>query len=289
MASTRPALTPRALAPADVAAVVDIVNADRLPGQPRCTEAMLADTVAGRSPVDSGWWAELDQPAVEVVCDGAGVIRGAVSYARRRRDDTGLVLWLHGREEPSVVTTLLDQALGRLAGVATVEAFQFASALTVGLEGLPARHRRTTREALLTRGFIEADLWRYLRRDLPADLPLADGARIVPEDGQSGWRVELSDDGVPSGQAEVSIPVPELGVVWWIDVAPRHRRRGLGRTLLGSALDTLHRHGAREVILFVDDDAPPDDPDRGRGAANTLYDRAGFIEVDRLCSYRRSG
>jgi hypothetical protein len=62
----------------------------------------------------------------------------------------------------------------------------------------------------------------------------------------------------------------------------------LGHPLLGSALALVHQQGAREVILFVDDDAPPNDPERGRGAAIPLYDRAELIEVDRLGSYRRS-
>jgi hypothetical protein len=56
---------------------------------------------------------------------------------------------------------------------------------------------------------------------------------------------------------------------------------------LGSALEALHRQGAQEAILFVDDDAPADDAERGRGAANAMYDRAGFVEIDRLCSYTR--
>jgi hypothetical protein len=39
--------------------------------------------------------------------------------------------------------------------------------------------------------------------------------------------------------------------------------------------------------LYVDDDAPPGDPERDRGAANRVYDRAGFTEVDRLLSFTR--
>ncbi|MEU8695521.1 hypothetical protein [Streptomyces sp. NPDC048665] len=40
------------------------------------------------------------------------------------------------------------------------------------------------------------------------------------------------------------------------------------------------------MILFVDDDAPPGD-DRDRTAAKSLYESAGFREVDRLHSFSR--
>lgn len=56
---------------------------------------------------------------------------------------------------------------------------------------------------------------------------------------------------------------------------------GLGMRMLGSALHQLTELGASEVILYVDDDAAPDDPERGRGAANRLYDAAGFVAADR--------
>lgn len=289
MAITQSALTPRAFGVEDAAAVVDLINADAVPGQPACTEVMLAEAVAGRSPVDSGWWAELDRLAIDVLCDSEGAIVGAASYAQRARDGAGLILWLHGREEAAVVAALLDHAMKRLASTTTMEAFEFASALTVGLEGLPVRHRPATRQALLDRGFVEADLWRYMRRELPArDLSPARDALVAPDPEQPGWRIDVrGQDGAHLGDAQVSIAAPGLGVLWWISVEAPHRGKRLGWSLLGSALDVLYQHGAQEAILFVDDDAPPDDPERGRGAANALYDRAGFIEVDRLCSYRR--
>ncbi|HWE91878.1 MAG TPA: GNAT family N-acetyltransferase [Pseudonocardiaceae bacterium] len=291
MALARSVLTPRSFDVQDTAAVLGLVNADRIPGQPLCTDAMLSEAVTGRSPVDSAWWAELDRLVVDVLCDSRGVVRGAVSYARRARDGAGLILWLHGREEPAVIEALLGHATGRLGRASSVAAFEFASALTVGLEGLPVRHRPVTRDALRARRFAEADLWRYMRRDLPAaDLPRCHDADVLPDPEHPGWRVEVrGSDGVRVGDAQVSVAAPGLGVLWWIGVAASHRGQGLGWSLLGSALDVLHQHGAREVILFVDDDASADDPERGRGAANALYDRAGFAEIDRLCSYRRMG
>ena len=289
MGAARSVLTPRAYRAADTAAVLNVINSDLVPGQPWCTEAMLSVAAAGRSPVDSGWWAELDRLAVDVLCDGQGSVHGAVSFARRARDGAGLILWLHGRENPVVVDVLVDHAIGQLADTRSVGAFEFASALTVGLEGLPVRHRPVTRQSLLARGFGEADLWRYMRRDLPAaDLPRVHETQVMPDPDNPGWRVEAHGrDGALLGDAQVSVAAPGVGVLWWIGVEAQHRGQQVGWSLLGSALDVLHQQGAREVILYVDDDAPPDDPERGRGAANALYDRAGFTEVDRLCSYRR--
>src|SRR5206468_954185 len=68
---------------ADVAAVLGLSNADRLRGQPEVTAAMLAEAVAGRSPVDGGWWEELSEVRVEVLTDPDGRVSGVVSYARR--------------------------------------------------------------------------------------------------------------------------------------------------------------------------------------------------------------
>ncbi|OEJ23066.1 hypothetical protein AR457_38430 [Streptomyces agglomeratus] len=56
---------------------------------------------------------------------------------------------------------------------------------------------------------------------------------------------------------------------------------------LGSALDALTGLGAKEPILYVDDDAPPGE-ERDRTAANRLYESAGFTEIDRLYSYALS-
>lgn len=58
--------------------------------------------------------------------------------------------------------------------------------------------------------------------------------------------------------------------------------------MLGSALKRLAELGAREVILYVDDDAPRGDPERDRTAANRMYDRAGLTEIDRLYSFTRN-
>ncbi|OEJ56356.1 hypothetical protein BGM19_37185 [Streptomyces agglomeratus] len=166
-----------------------------------------------------------------------------------------------------------------------VEAFQFASALSLGLEALPVGHRAATVRALEQAGFTGKRLWRYMRADLPAPtLPRLPHVHIGhdPSD-RSGRRLEARHDGSTVAEAVIGLPFQGVGVLWWIEVAADARGRGLGRAMLGSALDALTGLGA-EAILYVDDDAPPGH-ERDRSAANRLYERAGFTEIDRLYSY----
>jgi ribosomal protein S18 acetylase RimI-like enzyme len=284
------ALSARPYAAGDQDTVLALVEADRLPGQPEATPAMLAEALAGRSPVDGGWWAELDNVLTDVVHDPSGRVRGVVSYAKRPGDGAGLILWLHAEEEDQAVAeALVGHALGRL-GPRTVHAFEFACALTLGLEGLPVRNRPATRRALEAAGFTGRDRWRYLHR--PLDGPLPTVAYPVADVRQCadppGWRMHLRDsDGTPVGEASIGRPSNGIGVLWWVSIHPAHRGRGLGRLLLGQCLAHLAAAGAREVIAYVDDDAPPGDREHDRTAANRLYDSMGFTELDRLWSFTR--
>ncbi|WP_229400875.1 GNAT family N-acetyltransferase [Micromonospora okii] len=179
---------------------------------------------------------------------------------------------------------LLNHALTELAGCPAVEAFSFATALGLGLEGLPVRHRPVTHAALTEHGFAGSDLWRYMRRGLPApDLPTCAYRTRRNEDDHV---LEVERGGRVVADASIGEPVDGVGVLWWIGVEPGTRGEALGMGLLGAALDMLAGLGAREVILYVDDDAPDDDPERSRLAANAMYERAGFIEVNRLWPYR---
>ncbi|MFJ3875952.1 GNAT family N-acetyltransferase [Streptomyces sp. NPDC090077] len=284
-----PSATPLALrpyAPADARAVLSLVNADRLPGQPVATPEMLREALAGRSPVDGGWWEELDPPATHVAVGPDGTPVGVVSWATRPEDGTGLVLWLHCREDPRVADALVGAALTAL-GPRPVEAFPLATALTRGVEALPRAHREATHEALERAGFHGAPQWRYLLIDLPApDLPRAAGVRTVPEPGDPhARRLEIRrGEAAAEAEAVIGLPVEGAGVLWWIGVRPPSRRRGTGRSLLGSALDALSRHGAREAVLYVETDTVPGAED-DRTAATALYRSAGFREVDVLHSY----
>ncbi|WP_018351934.1 GNAT family N-acetyltransferase [Longispora albida] len=271
---------------ADAGRVLELINTDRLPGQPECTAEMLRLAVSGSSPIDGAWWAELSDLRTRVLHGADGRPVGVVAFARRERDNAGVVLWLHAREDPARVGLLLDHALAELEGCATVEAFSFATALSLGLEALPVRHRPATHAALLERGFTGSDLWRYMRRDLPADLPVT-GYRSEAAVDQDGLVLRIDRGGETVAEATIGDPVAGVGVLWWISVQPQARGEGLGLKLLGSALELLAEQGAHEAILYVDDDAPADGPQRSRAAANAMYDRAGFTEVDRLYAFVR--
>lgn len=170
-----------------------------------------------------------------------------------------------------------------------VHAFHFASALSLGLEALPVRHRPATAAALERAGFTSERLWRYMRADLPAhDLPRLTRVKMTPDKGdKDARRLEARKGRRTVAEAVVGLPVQGTGVLWWIGVLPDVRGQGLGRAMLGSALDVLAGLGATQAILYVDDDAPPGD-ERDRTAAISLYESAGFVEVDRLYSYTLS-
>lgn len=280
-------VTVRPYRPPDRPRVLELVNADRLVGQPVATPEMLDQALIGRSVIDAGWWAELENLATEVVVDPDGAVRGTLATAVRQRDGAGVLLWCHGREDPSIVSTLVARATDRLTDRRTLHAFHFATPLSFGLEALPVRRRTVTDRTLRAAGFVGRDLWRYAHRRLPApELPVDSSSSVVrTTEEPAGWRIERRDSGRLIGEAVVTDPVQGIGLLSWISVDVTARGRGLSRSLLGTALRVLHDHGAREVVLYVDDDDPGGG--RDRTVANHLYETSGFLEIDRLHSYTR--
>jgi GNAT superfamily N-acetyltransferase len=272
--------------------VLALIEADRLPGQPPATAADLAQALAGRSSVDAGWWAELSDLRTDVALSpGSRSVLGVISYAHRVRDNAGVLLWLHTREDPAITQVLVRHVLARFGDRGVVHAFDFATALTTGLEALPSR-RRVTAGVLAEHGFTASDLWRYMVRDLPTgeDLDLSVPAGVALAGGASDdteeWTITATRDDRPLGQATICMPRAGLGMLCWLSVTETARGQGLGRVLLYRALQRLRDAGARQVILYVDDEQEPGG-DRDRRAANHLYDRCGFVEVDRLISFAR--
>ncbi|MEJ8631891.1 GNAT family N-acetyltransferase [Streptomyces sp. MS2.AVA.5] len=90
---------------------------------------------------------------------------------------------------------------------------------------------------------------------MPAEsLPRLDHVQVGPDPGgKDARRLEARHDGTLVAEAVVGIPQEGIGVLLWISVEPSARGRGLGRAMLGSALDTLRRAGG-----------PGSDPLRGR-------------------------
>jgi GNAT superfamily N-acetyltransferase len=272
--------------------VLALIAADRLPGQPPSTASDLAEALVGRSAVDAGWWTELSDVRSDVaLAPETESVVGVVSFAHRERDGAGVLLWLHAREEPVVADVLVRHVLAQFGDHVTVYGFPFATALTLGIEALPSRRRATTR-VLIGHGFTGSDLWRYMARDLSAaeDLDVAApvGVELVcrVSDDPEGWTITAAWNGRVLGEATVATPRSGVGMLCWLGVSDSERGQGLGRVLLYRALDQLRRAGARQVILYVDDDQEPGG-DRDRSAANHLYDRCGFVQIDRLISFVR--
>ncbi|MCA1842733.1 MAG: GNAT family N-acetyltransferase, partial [Actinobacteria bacterium] len=214
----------RPLGPDDVEALCALVDRDRLPGQPACTPERVATALAGRSTTDPWWWGELATMRTIGVEDAGGSLVGAGALGRRRSGDRYL-LWLHGGEVPEAVEAVLWPLLRGVRRGEPVFAFWSATELTVGLEGLPREHRPATHEALVARGFTGEDRWLYLTASAASEPPETPFRRRGHGTEQ---RVELEVDGRPVGGAELSLPAPNLGVIWWLEIEPEYRRRGLG-------------------------------------------------------------
>ncbi|MGH8971749.1 MAG: GNAT family N-acetyltransferase [Acidimicrobiia bacterium] len=269
----------RPLGPADAAAICALVDADRLPGQPACTPERVMAVLTGRSTLDAWSWRQLATMRVLGAESGSGQLVGAGAVGRRPSGQRHL-LWLHAREERPVLDALLVNLLRGVRLADPVSAFSLGTELTVGLEGLPVEMRSATHEAVLARGFTGTERWLYLRGTEPSPAPAVPFRRR----GVSDIRVELAPGGTVVGNAELGLPAPGLGVIWWLEIDPDQRRQGHGRQLLRASRQVLADAGATETILFVDRDSPGT-PDRRPALA--LYLSEGFSIVDRLWSYRR--
>lgn len=214
--------------------------------------------------------------------DADGALVGAGALGRRRSGDRYL-LWLHAGEVPAAVEAVLWPLLRGVRRGDPIFAFWSATELTVGLEGLPRASRPVTHDALLARGFAGEDRWLYLTGGPVCEAPEVPFRRR----GQgTDLRVELEIGGQPVGGAEVSLPAPGVGVIWWLEIEPEYRRRGLGRQLLRATRSVLAEEQVTDVVLFVDHGDPSA---RDRRPALELYLAEGFTVVDHLWSYRRGG
>ncbi|MCM2393974.1 GNAT family N-acetyltransferase [Streptomyces albipurpureus] len=290
-----PRLTIRPYEERDERGVLDLVNADRLLGQPVTTGQMLRDHIGHHPRMVGDSVAPVAVPEADVVVDQAtGEIVGAAAYAARD-EASGYVRWLHCREGRVVADALIAHLLRRFGPDRRVDAFESPTPLGYFLEGFPARHRPTTLAAMESAGFTASDEWGYRH----ARLPLPGLARVeytLSEPHHPDLReMVVSEDGERVASATIGLPQYDgIGILWSITVEPPARGRGLGSALLGSAMTLLTELGAREVILFADD-APPPPPggdDRvpledDHTVVTRMYDRAGFREVDRLLHFIR--
>ncbi|MEV0230772.1 DUF5994 family protein [Nonomuraea sp. NPDC050786] len=260
----------------DADAVLALIDADRLPGQPACTPEKLDEAVSGLSQRDPALWADLEHSRTDVLVDQDDRVIGAVSCAVHHNDGAGQILWLHGREILDVVEALVSHALRELGGRDIIHAF--TAALGLGLAALPTGRRPVTTKALERAGFAGRNSWRYLRRTTPRDLDATACSlvEVVCSKGPPGWWLKARNDDC-SAQLVAQEPTDGLGVLWWFGADAGHADETLERALLQEADGLLRKHGASEITLYAAGDPEP---------TWAPFD-AGFTEIDHLVSYTR--
>jgi ribosomal protein S18 acetylase RimI-like enzyme len=275
--------TVRPYRPEDESAVRDLIDADRLPGQPHCLPGQPTARRNGAAPL-SGWAAPA-RPRISVLVDAGDRARGIVAYLSWADVRTGLICRLHARENPPALRALIRHALGALAHCLRVEAFVDAPAVDGGLVGLPRTRRAATHDALVRSGFTGRRQGCYLHRSLPAEVPSARVAvDVLPCEMPHGRRLIIREAAEPVAEAVIGVGPDRTATIHWIETLPSRRRRGLARLLLGQALALLAEEGATEVSAVLDD-AQQRSP--GRAAASRLFDSFGFTFVDDLWGYQR--
>ncbi|WP_155059493.1 GNAT family N-acetyltransferase [Streptomyces blattellae] len=273
--------TVRPYRPEDESGVRALIDADRLPGQPLCTPEKLAAARPG--PLAPADWSLPARPRISVLADAADGPVGVIAYRSFAGVRTGAICWLHAREDPPALRALVDHALAELAPCPQIEAFVSAPPGPLGPGGLPRTRRGTTHRVLLQTGFTGRRQGRYLRCALPAEsAPAKLVADVFPCDVPPGHRLIIREAAEPVAEALAGVGPDRTATVYWIETQPAHRRRGLGRKVLGQALALLAEQGADEVSLVIDDIQ-----NREGEPALRLFASFGFTFVDQLWTYQR--
>ncbi|MEV6946850.1 GNAT family N-acetyltransferase [Streptomyces sp. NPDC051172] len=270
----------------DEAGVRELIDADRLPGQQRCTAQRLA--AAGRSPLAlAGWTMPAGHPRISILADTADHPRGVIAFVSWSDVRTGVICWLYAREDPPALRALLGHACAELARCRRIDAFVGAPPGPLGPGGLPRGRRAATHDSLLEAGFTGRRQGSYLHRALPGDpwpAPAKLVADLYPCEFPPGHRLIIRDGAEPVAEAVVSVAPDHTATVYWIETRPTHRGRGLGRKLLGQALALLAEQRAVEAALVIDDSGACASESR---AVSRLFDASGFTLVDELWTYQR--
>ncbi|MER6072969.1 GNAT family N-acetyltransferase [Streptomyces sp. NPDC001817] len=279
--------TLRPLRPQDVPGVRELIDADRLPGQPHCVPEKLA--AVWQRPVPLVGREMTARPQISVLTDARDRPCGTVAYLSWADARTGLICWIHAHEDRSTLRALIGHALSALAHCPRIEAFVSAPPGALGPGGLPRTRRRATHDALVQTGFTGRCQGCYMHLGLPGEQPPGKVfADVFPCDFPPGHRLIIREDGEPVAEAVVSMGPDRTATLYWLETTPARRRRGLGRKVLGQALALLAEQGAGEVALVLDDAQRPTSQEQ---AATRLFRSFGFAVVDELWTYqhRRSG
>ncbi|MER8848538.1 MULTISPECIES: GNAT family N-acetyltransferase [Mesorhizobium] len=271
-------MTIRPINPRDHAAVLELINADRLEGQPECSLEMLRSALRGQSSVDDACWCELSDLRT-IVVEAHGRVAGAMSFARHKKTGDYAIAWLHACENGVVISDLIDHidVRAREKGHG-IQAFHLATNLTAGLEALPARHRETTLRSFHGYGFGHEDISSYMVLASKAGRT-PDPAIAVTKQEPSRWTLELWAGSQLAGSAEIGW-LYGTGVIWHLEVGHEHRGQGHGRRLATCASSLLLEY-ASSVILCVGHDCGGA---RDCSRAKHLYASLGFVQVDTLVS-----
>ncbi|MFB7867873.1 hypothetical protein [Streptomyces sp. NPDC056069] len=253
--------------------MLQLIDRDRLPGQPAITPAGLSHALrAGEG---------LESAGCDVLVSADDAVLGAVSYAVPKSDSVGVLLWLHCLEdEQSLAQMLVDHTLTEL-GRRTVHAYAVPTAMAPA--GLPMRNRPGTRRALEACGFSGTDRWRYLHHSLDTLSPRVYAVADLIEHAGGGWQLFLRErGGIRIGEACISAPIGGAAVLEWVTLAPERRR--LGHILLEQCLTKLADRGIDHVTTCLH---APDFDNPHYEAALHLHEAAGFTVADQLHTYVR--
>jgi ribosomal protein S18 acetylase RimI-like enzyme len=270
----------------DVAAVLELINGDRLPGQPSCDRRMLRDALQGRSKLERQWWSSFSAIRCLVATENGRVV-GAVSFTSAEQGHDGYLLWLHTDETPAVTDTLLKSFEAALPRASRLRAFFIATPLTAGLEGLPRSQRETTHYSLLSHGYAARDAWLFLTGPVPPAAPEPSVPVAVQwRDDDSVHLVVKDGEGRLMGESQLAFYPDGVVVWWWIHVPEEYRGRGLSRQITCQVVNECAKAGAHTMSGYIDhNNAACEDR---RGPALALYENLGARIVDNLWEYEKS-
>ncbi|WP_051757065.1 GNAT family N-acetyltransferase [Kitasatospora purpeofusca] len=265
--------------------MLNLIEADRLPDQPHITPGALDAAIRARG--DAG--RDLPASRWEVAQDAAGRIVGVVVFASPPGDGAGQILALHCREVHAVAAALIGRALTALGRTRVVEAFAGPPPFNPqSPAGLAVRLRPATRTTLEAAGFSTRHTWHGFHHALknrpsPTTYPIA---CVTGRGDPPGWHLELRQvDGSIVCEATVDRAADRTAVLTSMTTHPDHRRRGLGRHLLGQCLNVAAEHDAREMTAWVRE--PDADSEEDDGGAIQLLAALDFRPGETLRSFRR--
>ncbi|WP_405021729.1 GNAT family N-acetyltransferase (plasmid) [Kitasatospora sp. NBC_00070] len=259
----------------------DLIDADRLPGQPPVTDRALAAALAGRNLDGRRQVGGTEPPLVDVFLDARRRPVGVIAYTPRPADRSAVILWAHAREDFTTMAVLLVWARARLAACRTWYAFAGAPATTPTLEGLPAHYRSATHQALITSGFTTVAERLYWLHHLTRLHPPGRPADVTPVENPTGWTVRIDGPhGSSLAEARMEAPVHGTARLRHLAVDPAHRGAGLGSALLGRCLQHAALMGATQVIAVTDGT-------RSDRSAHRVLRGAAFEVIDTLEVHRR--